>query len=279
MDHHSTPPAPATATATAHSPATDPATDPTTKVVIPKDTVKRLLKDIREVMTDPTLDECGIIYRHSETDILTGYACIVGPSDTLYFGGYYFFVFKFPTNYPHSPPIVSYLTNTKNIRFHPNFYTNKKVCVSIVNTWRGEQWSGCQNIRSVLMTFQSLLDKEPLLHEPGIRKEHSDFAPYHTMVEYYNYKFACLTLLTELTTHICIESTLVPEFQEFMFRHFQENKTRIREILGERSKKFPERKTLTVGLYGSITTSISYDTIVEHYDATVAALDAKKGKQ
>ena len=115
-----------------------------TKVVIPKDTVMRLLKDIRGVMTDATLDDCGIIYRHSETDMLTGYACIAGPSDTLYFGGYYFFLFKFPTNYPHSPPIVSYLTNTNNIRFHPNFYVNKKVCVSIVNSWRGEQWSGCQ---------------------------------------------------------------------------------------------------------------------------------------
>lgn len=249
--------------------ATD--TDTAVKVVIPKDTVMRLLKDIRGVMTDPTLDECGIIYRHSETDILTGYACIVGPADTLYFGGYYFFVFKFPTNYPHSPPIVSYLTNTKNIRFHPNFYTNKKVCVSIVNTWRGEQWSGCQNIRSVLMTFQSLLDKEPLLHEPGIRKEHSDFVPYHTMIEYNNYKFACLTLLTELTTHICIEPALVPEFQAFMMRRFRENKTRIREILTERLKTFPEKKMVSIGLYGCITTVISYDTILAHYDATVAA--------
>lgn len=255
-----------------HHPPTAQPTDPTTtKVVIPKDTVMRLLKDIRCVMTDTTLDECGIIYRHSETDMLTGYACIVGSSDTLYFGGYYFFVFKFPTNYPHSPPIVSYLTNTKNIRFHPNFYTNKKVCVSIVNTWRGEQWSGCQNIRSVLMTFQSLLDKEPLFHEPGIRREHSDFVRYHTIVEYYNYKFACLTLLSELTTHITIESTLIPEFQEFMSRHFKENKTRIREILVERTEKTPEKKTISIGLYGGITTAISYDTLLEHFDATVAA--------
>jgi ubiquitin-protein ligase len=256
-------------------PPTDAATDAaTTKVVIPKETVMRLLKDIRGVMTDPTLEECGIIYRHSETDMLTGYACIVGPADSLYFGGYYFFVFKFPTNYPHSPPIVSYLTNTNNIRFHPNFYANKKVCVSIVNTWRGEQWSGCQNIRSVLMTFQSLLDKEPLLHEPGIRAAHSDFIPYHTMVEYYNYKFACLTLLTELTTYITIEPALVSDFQEFMRRRFRENKTRIREILEERRKQYPERKTVAIGLYGGINTSVSYHTIMEQYDAVAASVAA-----
>lgn len=245
-----------------------------TKVVIPKETVMRLLKDIRAVITDTTLDECGIIYRHSETDILTGYACIAGPSDTLYFGGYYFFVFKFPTNYPHSPPIVSYLTNTDGVRFHPNFYANKKVCVSIVNSWRGEQWSGCQNIRSVLLTFQSLLDKTPLLHEPGIRREHGDFIPYHTMVEYYNYKFACLTLLTELTAYVSIEAALVPEFQAFMLRRFQENKTRIREILVERRNTFPEKKTVTVGLYGGIRTVISYDTLLEFYDEKVAVVAA-----
>ena len=247
--------------------------DETTKVVIPKETVTRLLRDIRDVMTDPTLNECGIIYRHSETDILTGYACIVGPSDTLYFGGYYYFLFKFPTNYPHSPPVVSYLTNTNNIRFHPNFYANKKVCVSIVNTWRGEQWSGCQNIRSVLMTFQSLFDKEPLLHEPGIRKGHSDFIPYHLIVEYYNYKFACLTLMKDLTTYIAIEPSLVGEFQEFMTRKFIENKTRIREILIERNQKYPEKKTVSIGLYGCISTTISYDTIMTDYDAVNARFE------
>ncbi len=251
-------------------------TDETTaKVAIPKETVTRLLRDIRDVMTDPTLRECGIIYRHSETDMLTGYACIVGPAETLYFGGYYFYVFKFPTNYPHSPPVVSFITNTGNIRFHPNFYANKRVCVSIVNTWRGEQWSGCQNIRTVLMTFQSLLDKQPLLHEPGIRKEHSDFVPYHLMVEYYNYKFACLTLMKELTTHVAIEPVLVSDFKEFMDNTFRENKDRIREILVERLKRYPERKSIFVGLYGGIHTTIDYDTVMKDYDIVVGNITAK----
>jgi ubiquitin-conjugating enzyme E2 Z len=250
---------------------TNAGTDAATKVVIPKDTVMRLLKDIREVMTDSTLHECGIMYQHSETDMLTGYACIVGPSDSLYFGGYYYFLFKFPTNYPHSPPIVSYLTNTNNIRFHPNFYANKKVCVSIINTWRGEQWSGCQNIRSVLMTFQSLMDKEPLLHEPGIRSGHSDFTSYHTIVEYYNYKFACLTLLTEFTTYIPVEPNMVEPFQKFMNSNFEENKRRIREILIAREKTYPDRKTLTIGLYGGITTAIQYSLILTQYGELLSA--------
>jgi ubiquitin-protein ligase len=241
-----------------------------TRVVLPKETVTRLLRDIRDAVTDPTLGECGIMYRHSETDILTGYACIVGPSDTLYFGGYYFYLFKFPTNYPHSPPVVSFITNTGNIRFHPNFYANKKVCVSIVNTWRGEQWSGCQSIRSVLMTFQSLFDKAPLLHEPGIRPGHTDFISYHQTVEYYNYKFACLTLMKDLPRYVPIEAGLIPEFQDFMNERFRENKAGIREILESRVKQYPERKSVTVGLYGGINTVLAYDTIMAEFNTIVS---------
>jgi hypothetical protein len=116
------------------------------------------------------------------------------------------------------------------------------------------------------MTFQSLFDKQPLLHEPGIRKEHSDFIPYHQMVEYYNYKFACLTLLKEFTQHLTIEASLVPEFKEFMVATFRENKAGIREILAERMKQIPERRAIHVGLYGGIHTFIDYATLMKEYD-------------
>jgi len=120
------------------------------------------------------------------------------------------------------------------------------------------------------MTFQSLLDKEPLLHEPGIRKEHSDFVSYHMMVEYYNYKFACLTLIKELTTHVMIEPALVADFTEFMNVTFRENKGRIREILVERMKRYPDRKSIFIGLYGGIHTVIAYDTVMKDYETLVA---------
>jgi hypothetical protein len=123
-----------------------------------------------------------------------------------------------------------------------------------------------------LMTFQSLLDKQPLLHEPGIRSAHSDFHSYHMIVEYYNYKFACLALMKDVTTHIKIESTLLGEFQEFMKRKFLENKTRVREILVERARTYPEKKHVNIGLYGAIHTHISYDTIMRDYDAVVTSL-------
>lgn len=61
-----------------------------TPVSIPKETIDRLLKDIRDMVTS-SLESEGIYYKHSETDILKAYVMIVGPPDSLYFGGYYFF--------------------------------------------------------------------------------------------------------------------------------------------------------------------------------------------
>jgi len=244
-------------------------------VVIPKESVLRLLKDIRSVMTCTTLENDGILYKHSETDILTGYACIVGPEDSLYFGGYYFFEFKFPTNYPHSPPIVSYLTITGNIRFHPNYYTTKKVCLSALNTWRGEQWTGCQSILSILMILQSILDKEPFLHEPGIRPQHHDYKAYHTIVEYKNYEFACLQLLTDLKTHISID--FYSHFEEFMMRQFNKNKDKIRDILFEHSKSILTG-VYRISSYGGIICNVNYTKLLEDYDTQIYPSMLKKMK-
>ena len=91
------------------------------------------------------------------------------------------------------------------------------------------------------------------------------------MVEFYNYKFACLTVLTEFTTYIIIEPALVDTFQKFMNRKFKENKTRIREILVERDKTYPERNTISIGLYGGITTAIHYSSILTQYEAILTA--------
>ena len=52
-----------------------------------------------------------------------------------------------------------------------------------------------------------------------------------------------------------------------MNRAFQTNKVKIREILTERSKKYPEKKTITIGVYGGITTAIHYSSILTLYDA------------
>ena len=156
--------------------------------------VKRLLKDVKDIYKDP-LDGDGIYYKHDEDDFNFGYALITGPIDSIYENGYYFFKFEFPHDYPHSPPKVIFHTNDGVVRFHPNFYRNGKVCLSLLNTWRGEGWTSCQTIRTVLLTLCSLLEDNSLLNEPGITKHNKDFDTYHDIVRFKNYSIAIAAML------------------------------------------------------------------------------------
>ena len=157
--------------------------------VIKVENCKRLLKDVRQIIKYPLTDN-GIYYSHDETDMTKGYAMIVGPSDTPYFGGFYFFKFDYPFDYPFSPPKVTYMTNDGLTRFNPNLYKCGKVCVSILNTWSGDKWSSCQTINSVLLTLCSLLNEAPLENEPGQGKSSIDFVSYQKSIEYKNIDFA-----------------------------------------------------------------------------------------
>ena len=152
-------------------------------VVISALTVKRLISDIKEIRKN-SLSKDGIYYNHDESNMLLGYALIIGPEDTPYAYGNFLFKFEFPSDYPHTPPIVTYYTNDGHTRFNPNLYKNGKVCISILNTWKGEQWTGCQTIRTILLSLCSLLNNNPLTNEPGITETHGDLESYNKIIKY-----------------------------------------------------------------------------------------------
>ena len=197
-----------------------------TTITITKETAKRLLFDIKSIMK-AQLEEQGIYYKHSEDNILEGYALIIGPPDSLYENGFFIFKLKFPEDYPHSPPALEYLTNDQVTRFHPNLYKNSRVCIDILNTWRGERWSGCQSISSVLLTIASLLDKRPLLHEPGVTPSHSDYEKYNRVITYKTLDFAVYAMLTNFKAHIKIEDAYSNHFYEIMKAHYRKTEKEI----------------------------------------------------
>jgi hypothetical protein len=59
----------------------------TNNTVISKQTIQRLLRDVKDIIQHP-LTSNGIYYIHDEEDMLKGYAMIMGPEGTPYFGGY-----------------------------------------------------------------------------------------------------------------------------------------------------------------------------------------------
>ena len=75
---------------------------------VSRDTVKRLARDVASISKSPLP---GIHYAHSETDMLSAYALMIGRENTPYSGGYYFFKVTYPSDYPNSPPTCKFLTN------------------------------------------------------------------------------------------------------------------------------------------------------------------------
>jgi ubiquitin-conjugating enzyme E2 Z len=210
---------------------------------ISKDAMKRIISDIKELRRTP-LTEHGIYYEHDDTDILRGKALIIGPRDTPYENGFYLFKFEFPGDYPHTPPKVEFCTGDGKTRFNPNLYRSGKVCLSILNTWRGDQWSGCQTISSILLAICTVFNSEPLLNEPGVKKDHRDFRNYTEIIQYKNIDVAIFNMLMEDS----ITEKKFPGFIMIMREHFQKEKENIRLKVKALADKH-EPRTVSTGLY------------------------------
>ena len=213
-------------------------------IVMGKMNMKRLQKDIVDIIKSPLTDN-GIYYVHDEDNMLKGYACITGPDDSIYRYGCYCFEFKFPTNYPFSPPKVNYLTNDGVTRFHPNLYRNGKVCISILNTWKGEQWTSCQTIKSILLMLVTLLHNKPLLNEPGFRETSTDFKPYNEIITYKNIEIAILKNLENKMQNVGPCRIFFPIYKKIILENYEKIKNYIVEL-----KNNKEEQHYKVRVYG-----------------------------
>lgn len=199
---------------------------------ITKGAITRIIKDIKELRNNP-LASHGIFYQHDSDDMLTGRALIIGPKDTPYSNGMYYFKIKMPTNYPHEPPKFSFYTNDGKIRMHPNLYKNKKVCLDILNTWYGEAWTGCQSLSSVLLTICSILTKNPLTHEPGCDERHKDYFSYTELVRFNNFKIAINDMMAR--------KDIIQEFSELhdiAVKHILDNVENINSDIDTANEKY-----------------------------------------
>lgn len=228
-------------------------------VYIPKETISRLLKDVRHVIKNP-LTENGIYYIHDDTDLMKGYALIIGPDDTPYFGGNYFFEFNYPADYPHSPPKVKYMTNGNNIRFNPNLYTCGKVCISLLNTWRGDQWTSCQSISTVLLTLCTLLCKDPLLNEPGVDKKHKDLKPYDEIIEYSNLNIAVCEIIQKKPG---VFLPFFENFYPFIKENFLKNYDKLIEFSEKKNIEYNMESKIHRTCFYGMNVEVNYNNVIE----------------
>tara|TARA_Y100001980_G_C14551668_1_gene335227 strand:- start:1395 stop:2072 length:678 start_codon:yes stop_codon:yes gene_type:complete len=203
-----------------------------------KAAIKRILK--KDVKTIEDLKKNNIYLEFDEENFLNAKALIIGPEDTIYFGGLYFFNIEFPTNYPNVPPVITYRTSSA-VRIHPNMYVNGKVCLSVLGTWKGPPWTASMDISCILLSIQSLLNNSPLMNEPGFEKYTGHISTdYKTIVEYEN-----------IRSHFFKHSRNIPQgfllFQDIINKNYIDNKEIILKKLSEKKEK--DNFALSINIY------------------------------
>ena len=213
---------------------------------------KRIIIDIKDIQKSPIENIC---YVPDEDNILKGYALIVGPVNTPYEYGNFLFEFHFSEKYPYQPPKVIYMSNDGITRFNPNLYRSGKVCLSILNTWSGEQWSACQTIRSVLLTLQTTLNEKPLLNELGVDEKlhNGSIMKYNRMIRFKTLEFTILYYL-ENNSKIPIQN---PTIIEQMKTFYEENQEDILRSVME-LKKSSKPESLCTQMY-DMKMNLNYD--------------------
>ncbi|KAL3254380.1 hypothetical protein MRX96_054267 [Rhipicephalus microplus] len=140
----------------------------------------RLKRDFAKFAAQPPT---GLYISPEEEDITRVHALIVGPPGTPYEGGFFQFLLKFPSNYPTMPPRVRMVTtDAGRVNFNPNLYADGKVCLNILGTAKEPEWSPAQDVESVLVSIQSLLNDRPFENEPALEPAQSSFAELYNDV-------------------------------------------------------------------------------------------------
>ena len=187
--------------------------------------IKRIISDIAEISSDY---DPNIHIWYDENNITKIRALIIGPKDTPYEDGFFFFTIDIPDTYPFNHPSAKFETINKLIRFNPNLYEEGKVCLSIIGTWSGPKWSSVQTLKSLLLSIQSLLDENPINNEPSyeqITKDDSRSIEYNEYIRFNTYSFAIYEML--------IDDKFFPYFTDVIEKYFVENYDRIRSKLVE----------------------------------------------
>jgi len=198
--------------------------------------IKRILKDIK-TLHENNLENLNIFFYTNEDNIFNMQVMIIGSENTPYNFGFYLFDITFPQNYPFSPPHFQFCTQGLHIRLNPNLYVSGKVCLSLLNTWNGPQWTSCNTILSILLSIQSMiLIDNPLHNEPGYDSDNSITSKnYQQIIEYANYKVSIINMINNTPQKFLI-------FKHIMIDKFKENYPNITNNIQTLSNKYPKNQ-------------------------------------
>jgi len=99
----------------------------------------RLAQEIADLNNSLPIDHTSAIFcRVDRQRVDYMKCCIMGAAGTPYAHGAFIYDIFFPNKYPEGPPRVKLVTTGGGmVRFNPNLYSDGKVCLSLLGTWRG----------------------------------------------------------------------------------------------------------------------------------------------
>ncbi|XP_076911106.1 ubiquitin-conjugating enzyme E2 20-like [Bidens hawaiensis] len=127
---------------------------PIAKTVDTQSVLKRLQSELMVLMMS---GESGISAFPVDDNIFSWRGTISGSKDTVFEGTEYKLSLVFPNDYPFKPPKIKFETGC----FHPNVDVFGNICLDILQ----DKWSSAYDVRSVLISIQSLLG-EPNTSSP-----------------------------------------------------------------------------------------------------------------
>jgi ubiquitin-protein ligase len=206
----------------------------------------------------------GIYLSIDKKNLMNHHALIIGPKDTPYFGGFFFFEIIYPENYPTNSPQVTLLTIEKNVRFNPNLYECGKVCLSILGTWSGPAWSPVMNIRLILQSIQSLLCSFPIQNEPGFENTKENEITSMEYNQYLIYNTYRIAIIEVLKNKFNVSSLFKKEIE----KEFNNNKSKLTNDLLSYKQIFGN-STVESRIYFMKKTKLNFISLIEEFNLIV----------
>mmetsp|Transcript_86997 Transcript_86997/g.243921 ORF Transcript_86997/g.243921 Transcript_86997/m.243921 type:complete len:157 (-) Transcript_86997:106-576(-) len=144
----------------------------------------RLVQELREISKNPdpdiSLEMTGETIEHWQ-------AVVRGPKDSSYEGGAFKLNIMCPTNYPISPPQVSFVTKI----FHPNVnFSTGELCLDILKTDWSPAWTLQYVCRAVIALMLDPNADSPLNCDAGNLLRSGDARGFKSMARMYTIEHA-----------------------------------------------------------------------------------------
>lgn len=187
--------------------------------------VRRILKDVELFKKNKEqLEKDGIYFHIDEANLFKAKLLIVPrhkEEDELvspYTGGFFVFHLDIPESFPIDPPNVTFHPQTNMYRFHPNYYQTGKVCLSLLNTWGGNDWSPATSLMSLACVLEERFNERCLCFEPGHElASNNAMINYNDGVEYTKYHKAIIPIVQG-------SSPIYNDFMEVIAKEFTTHK-------------------------------------------------------